>query len=216
MPPSRLIPWGKGPDENERAVRRARRILLDGGVIVFPTETFYGLGADGANAAAVERIYAIKDRERKKALPLLFADEPAAGKWVDLGPAERVLAGRFWPGPLTLVAPLRPGAAPAAAVGGRSAAVRVCPHPFVRRLLAGAPFPLTATSANLSGRPSPSTFEEAMRDLDGLVEGAVDADPLPPSLGSTVVRVEGGEAARILRRGDAPAEEINLALKEIA
>jgi L-threonylcarbamoyladenylate synthase len=188
----------------------ARAALEDGRLIAYPTETFYGLGADPAREDAVAAIFAAKGRSPGEALPLIAADAAAArraaAEWS--ATAER-LAGAFWPGPLTIVVPVRPGAVVAGVTAGRdTVAVRVPGHPLARALAAVAPDGLlTATSANRSGSPALSTADDVERALGPGVALVIDAGPSPGGLASTIVDVSSGPP-RLIRPGPVPFDRV--------
>lgn len=188
------------------AVGAAMEALAGGGIIAFPTETFYGLGADPAREDAVARIFAAKGRAAGEALPLIAADTDAARRVAAVwdGAAER-LAAAFWPGPLTLVVPVRAGAVVAGVTAGRGTiAVRVPGHPLARALAAAAPAGLlTATSANRSGSPALSTADDVERALGPGTALIIDGGPSPGGLASTIVDLTEARP-RLLREGPVP------------
>lgn len=188
------------------AVGAAMEALAGGLIIAFPTETFYGLGADPAREDAVARIFAAKGRAAGEALPLIAADTDAARRVAAVwdGAAER-LAAAFWPGPLTLVVPVRAGAVVAGVTAGRGTiAVRVPGHPLARALAAAAPAGLlTATSANRSGSPALSTADDVERALGPGTALIIDGGPSPGGLASTIVDLTEARP-RLLREGPVP------------
>ncbi len=166
--------------------------LRAGGVVVFPTDTFYGLAADPTQAAAVQCIFDIKGRDAAMALPLVAASREQVDAWCgDLGPAAARLAAAFWPGPLSLILPA-PAAVDRRVHGGMgTVAVRVPAHAVARALCAAAGSPLTATSANRSGQPPAASAAQAgdlLRDPRVFV---VDAGTTPGGAPSTIVDVRG-------------------------
>jgi L-threonylcarbamoyladenylate synthase len=186
--------------ESDR-IERAAELLRAGGLVAFPTETVYGLGANALNPAAVERIFAAKGRPANN--PLIVHVPNAAGArsvaacWPE--EAER-LAQRFWPGPLTLVLPKAPAVPDAVTAGGPTVAVRVPAHPVALALLQAAGVPVAAPSANRSNRLSPTRAEHVLRDLDGRIEMMLDAGPTSGGIESTVVDLT-ARPARLLRPG---------------
>ncbi len=150
------------------AVSRAAEVIRAGGLVAFPTETVYGLGADALSAAAVTRIFEAKERPRGNPLIVHLADADKLEDVVARVPARvEGIARRFWPGPLTLVLP-RATAVPLMTTGGlETVAVRVPAHPVAQALLHAASRPIAAPSANRSGRPSPTRAEHVREDLDG-------------------------------------------------
>ncbi len=190
----------------EAYLREAAAILQQGGLVAFPTETVYGLGAAVTHPQAVQRVYSVKGRpadnplivhlDSYERLPLVAAAIP---------PAARRLAGKFWPGPLTMVLPKKATIPEEVSAGLPTVAVRVPAHPVALRLLALAGVPVAAPSANLSGRPSPTLGSHVAEDLDGLVEMILDAGPTGVGLESTVLDLT-GKTPRILRPGGVTRE----------
>jgi L-threonylcarbamoyladenylate synthase len=186
----------------------ALEVLRDGGIVAFPTDTVYGLGADPANVRAVERIYRVKKRPPGLPLPLLLADASDISRFAESVPevAWR-LAERFLPGGLTLV--LRRGASvpPWVVAGGGTVALRVPDHPVpiaLARALGGA---IVGTSANISGEPAPVVAEDVRRQLGAGVDVVIDGGRCPGGTESTVVDVSGGSPV-ILREGAVSREDI--------
>jgi L-threonylcarbamoyladenylate synthase len=172
-----------------------------GGLVAFPTETVYGLGADALSADAVGRIFAAKGRPSGNPLIVHVADPAAARPLVADWPesAER-LAQRFWPGPLTLVLPKSDRVPSVVTAGGATVALRVPAHPVALALLRASERVLAAPSANRSTRLSPTRAEHVRRDLDGLIDLILDAGPTPGGLESTVLDLT-ATPPRLLRPG---------------
>jgi L-threonylcarbamoyladenylate synthase len=181
-------------------------VLRAGGLVAFPTDTVYGVGALAFDGVAVESIYAAKDRPVEKAIPVLIADSSDLAK-VTLKVPEMAaqLAARFWPGALTLVVPKHPGLTEAVSAT-QTVGVRVPDHPVARGLLRLAG-PMAVTSANLSGQPSPSTVEEVFAQLGGRIALILDGGKTPGGVPSTVVDCTGVEPL-ILREGPIKKAEI--------
>ncbi|MEA3189709.1 MAG: L-threonylcarbamoyladenylate synthase [Thermoplasmata archaeon] len=190
------------------AVAEAARILQEGGIVVFPTETVYGLGADARDAQAVEQVFAAKGRPADNPVIVHVADTQAARALCAAWPetAEK-LARAFWPGPLTIVLPRAAGIPDAATGGLDSIAVRVPRHPVAQALLRACGLPIAAPSANTSGRPSPTTAQHAYADLGERVPLYLDAGPTEVGLESTVIGLL-GEVPTMLRPGGVPREAI--------
>jgi len=171
-------------------IERCIVILKKGGVIAFPTETVYGLGACISIPEAVECVYRIKGRTRAKALPLLLSDISQVSQ-VSLAFPEiaRVLGNRFWPGPLTLVVYKSDKVPDAVTSGGKTIAIRVSSHPVAMALVEGLGFPITGTSANISGKPSPVTAEEVFSQLDNRVDLIIEGGKCPGGVESTIIDV---------------------------
>lgn len=172
------------------AIARAAELLRAGGVVAFPTETVYGLGADATNDLAVARIFAVKGRPRFNPLIVHIADPAAAGAHAaGIDGRARALMSRFWPGGLTLVLRKRAGSPLSAlALAGLGTVALRCPaHPMARDLLARCGRPIAAPSANRSGRLSSTTAEHVRADLGGAVDLILDGGPCPIGLESTIV-----------------------------
>lgn len=182
-------------------VQRAADALRQGRLVVFPTETVYGLGAHALDAEAVRRIFAAKGRPADNPLIIHVTDAAAAKRLTRHWPeaADR-LAEAFWPGPLTLVLPKAEHVPDVTTGGLDSVAVRVPAHPLARRLLEAAGVPVAAPSANRSGRPSPTRVQDARADLGDQVAVYLDGGPTQVGLESTVVDLR-GERPAILRPG---------------
>ncbi len=193
---------------NPHQVAELAAVLLADGVIAYPTETFYGLGAAGLSAPAVARIYKLKRREEGKALSLIVSD---LGMVLELAespsPAFQALAQEFWPGPLTLVVKAAPTLPQFLTGPGGTVAVRIPPVTWIRDLVEEISQPLTATSANISGHGEISDPAEVAAVFDGRVELIVDGGLTPGGAASTIVDVT-GSPARILREGVIPAAKI--------
>jgi L-threonylcarbamoyladenylate synthase len=192
----------------------AVRVLKGGGVIVFPTETLYGLGADALNNAAVEKVFQLKGRDPRSPIPVLVADQEMLHTLVAQVPATaQKLIDRYWPGPLTLVLPgqkniPKPLCNPAGGVG-----VRISSQPIATLLVNELGRPLTATSANPSGKEPARTLQEAKTYFVGRVELFVDGGALTSKSGSTVVEVM-EDSIKIIREGELSASELRQVLGE--
>jgi L-threonylcarbamoyladenylate synthase len=192
------------------AQSRALAVLKGGGLVAFPTDTVYGLGGLAFDAAAVGRIYEVKDRPVEKAIPVLIADRDDLEKvTLDVPQCAAQLASRFWPGPLTLVVGKHPDL-PEAVSAGQTVGVRVPDH-TVARLLLRAAGPMAVTSANLSGQPSPCTAQEVFVQLGGRIALIIDGGRTPGGVPSTVVDCA-SETQRILREGPITKDEIGAVL----
>lgn len=200
-------------NDTQTGLQEAAAALAAGGVVAFPTETVYGLGADARNSAAVSRIFQAKGRPSDNPLIVHLASSAALNSLVhSLNVIERQLIEAFWPGPLTLVLPVKPDAlSPLVTAGLDTVAVRVPAHPVARRLIAEADCPIAAPSANLSGRPSPTLATHVTDDLDGLIEGVVDGGATGVGVESTVVRVL-DDTIHILRPGGITREQLRAAV----
>lgn len=201
----------KGDDPDPAALSLAAAALRAGELVIYPTDTLYALGAQASSPLAVERVRTAKGREAGKALPLVASDAAQAATLSASWPAAaRVLAGRFWPGPLTLVVPAAPALPAEVTAGTGSVAVRVPGLATARRLCALAG-PLVSTSANVAGGVAPSTCDEAVTALGEAVSLALDAGP-GGRTPSTIVDVT-GSIPRLLRPGAVPWREVEEALR---
>ena len=198
------------PDEEKLA--EAVRVLREGGVVAFPTETFYGLGADARNEAAVEKIFRIKGRNFRNPLSVIVANDREVIPLVEEIPATAtILMQTFWPGPLTLIFRAAPSVSSRLTGGTGKIGIRVSSHPIARFLAAGLAGPLTATSANLSGGPECSSADAVIRALGELPDAVIDGGETPGVAGSTILDVT-GFPPRILREGAIPRSLILNAL----
>ena len=190
------------------ALDRARRLLEAGEVVAIPTETVYGLAGDATNGAAVARIFEAKGRPRFNPLIAHVADLAMAGSIGAFDPLSRRLAEIFWPGPLTLVLPVRPeaGIHPLVTAGLETVALRM-PRGFAHGLIAALGRPLAAPSANSSGRISATSAAAVEADLGGRIPLVVDGGRTPVGLESTIVKAEDGRLL-LLRPGGIAADEI--------
>lgn len=200
---------------NDDAIDAAAQLIGEGFPVAIATETVYGLAADATNAEAVARIYDAKGRPSFNPLIVHVPDLTAAERIGEFGNAARSLAEQYWPGPLTLVVPLRADAGIASLVtaGLSTIALRVPAHPAMQALLRRTGRPLAAPSANASGRISPTRAEHVLKSLDGRIPLIVDAGPTERGLESTIVAATDGQI-RLLRRG--PIEVAGAIEAEIA
>ena len=197
---------------NEAAVADAARSLRDGGLVAFPTETVYGLGADASNAGAIARLYEAKGRPAFNPLIAHVSDLEAACRVARFDAQGILLAKAFWPGPLTLVLPKAPSCAVAdlATAGLDTIAVRVPAHPVARQILRAFGGPVVAPSANLSGHVSPTTAAHVQNDLEGRIDLIVDGGAVEVGVESTIVGCF--DAPMLLRPGGVPRGEIERVL----
>ncbi len=199
-------------DAADRAFAEAVRLLRDGELVAFPTDTVYGVGAVCWNEAAVARLYIAKLRSLEKAIPILLADPADLLLVADHLPAVGMrLAEAFWPGALTLVVPKAPAVPAEVTAGGDTVAVRIPDHPLTRALIRAAGAPLATTSANLSGGASPVTAQEVQAQLEGRVALILDGGRCPGGAASTVVDVT-GPTPRVLRAGPITEADIRAVL----
>jgi L-threonylcarbamoyladenylate synthase len=202
----RLTPDAEGLD-------RAATLLAGGELVAFPTETVYGLGADGRSGAAVASLYAAKGRPSFNPLIAHVTSLEAAQREGAFGADATRLASAFWPGPLTLVVPISPhgSVCDLARSGLSTVGLRVPDHPAAQALLARCGFPVVAPSANLSGRVSPTRADDVLGDLDGRIGAVVDGAPTQVGVESTIVACI-DDVPRLLRPGGVPREAIEAVL----
>ncbi|AMN41000.1 L-threonylcarbamoyladenylate synthase [Rhodoplanes sp. Z2-YC6860] len=204
--PTRVIPNEAG------AAAEAAACLAGGGLVAFPTETVYGLGADATNATAVAKLYAAKGRPSFNPLIAHVIDLPAARRLAVFDATAERLAAKFWPGPLTLVLKKRTGCpvADLATAGLDSIAVRVPDHELAREIIKRLGHPVVAPSANRSGHVSPTTAKHVLDDLQGRVDLIIDGGPAAVGVESTIVALL--DRPLLLRPGGLPRNEIRRVL----
>lgn len=203
-------------DSGRADVKAAAETLRAGGLVLMPTETVYGLAADAGNARAVAAIYEAKGRPSFNPLISHVSDLTMARRIARFDARAEALAAAFWPGPLTLVLSVADDAAVCdlARAGLDSVAVRAPGHPLAQALIARFGGPVVAPSANRSGRPSPTTFGDAMEETGVAVAAALDGGPCEVGLESTVVALLGD--ARLLRPGSVTRAEIEAVIGPLA
>jgi L-threonylcarbamoyladenylate synthase len=196
-------------------IAEAASILRAGGLVAFPTETVYGLGADATNAEAIARLYEAKERPSFNPLIAHLAGMAAAQRIGKFNASALLLAEKFWPGPLTLVLPATPDCTVCdlARAGLDTVALRVPAHPAAHSLLKLADRPVAAPSANRSGHVSPTTADHVMSDLRGRIDAVLDGGPTPFGIESTIIDCT-SERAVLLRPGTLPRGTIETALGE--
>jgi L-threonylcarbamoyladenylate synthase len=202
-------PLAPAPD----VIAEAAAIVLRGGVVAYPTDTLYGLAVDPFSTAAVERLFAIKGRDRSRAIPLVASDVEQVEAWAgELSNTARALAARWWPGPLTLIIPARSTLCRELVGEDGSVGVRVPAHTVAVALACEVGWPITSTSANRSGEPP----AERPGDLVALHSGLgalLDAGPAPGGLPSTIVDVT-GRTPRLVRAGAVPWKRVLESLRK--
>ncbi|MFT4149341.1 MAG: L-threonylcarbamoyladenylate synthase [Paracoccaceae bacterium] len=205
MPETRLLP------PTPEGLDAAAAILRTGGLVAFPTETVYGLGGDARSDMAVARIFDAKGRPRFNPLIVHVPDLATAQAHAVFDARALALAAAFWPGPLTLVLPLREGSglSPLVTAGHETVAIRVPAHPLARDLLARFGGPVAAPSANPSGRVSPTRADHVVDGLSGRIEAVVDGGACAVGVESTILSVD---PPLLLRPGGVPAEALEAAL----
>ena len=193
----------------------AADILRRGGLVGIPTETVYGLGADGLNPEAVARIFAAKGRPQDNPLILHIPSADWLERYCDpIPPAAYALAGRFWPGPLTMILRRRPVVPDVVAAGLDTVGMRCPAHPVTRAIISAAGVPVAAPSGNTSGRPSPTTAAHMLEDMDGRIDAIVDGGACQVGVESTIVDLT-VTPSRLLRPGGVTLEELEQVLGEV-
>ena len=189
-------------------IGRAAELLRASKLVVYPTETFYGLAADPRNPAAVERIFASKGRPDRMALPLIAGTRAAVHLCVrEFSETAERLAAAFWPGALTLVMPASPALPPRLLGGGSTVGIRISSHPVASALAAAFGAPIVATSANRSGQPAPMTALEVQETLRSEVALVLDGGPTLGGLASTVLDLT-ADPPRVVRSGAVPLSAV--------
>jgi len=196
---------------NDEGLDAAAKQVLRGGVIAYPTDTVYGLGCDPFNTESVGRLVQVKKRA-KGALPVLIDSMRNARRLGEFDKASTVLAGRFWPGPLTLVLPVREKFPEAVTDGSQFVGLRMPKHGIALQLITKCHGCLVGTSANVSGHPSPRTAQEVLDELGTSIDLVIDGGPTPLGKESTVVKTI-GKQVDIVRAGAISQDEILIALR---
>jgi tRNA threonylcarbamoyl adenosine modification protein (Sua5/YciO/YrdC/YwlC family) len=203
----------------DNVLDRAAEVILSGGVVVYPTDTSYGLGCDPRNPDALDRLLAIKRRDRRVGVPLLFADSQQCESYHDFCDLEKIIVKTFWPGSLTLIVSPRPEVPNHITAGRGSVAIRVPDHLVPRGVARRVDGPITGTSANRSGGPSPFDLSVAMEQLGDEVDLYIDAGASSLRNNSTIIGVQdceepGGTAnIKIYREGQWKVDDISRMLK---
>ena len=197
---------------SRRAVKEAARAVRSGGLIIYPTDTVYGLGCNPFDEQAVRRVFEVKGREARRPLPVLASSLEEVLRIAVLDEEALRLARSFWPGPLTLVVPRKPVLPDVVACGLPSVGVRVPGHEFALKVIRACGGLLVGTSANRSGRPAPRTAQEAISELGDRVDLVIDAGPAPLGIPSTVLDLTGPEP-KVIRVGGLPLEQLRPFLK---
>lgn len=194
--------------EDPETIHHARQLLRSGEVIAFPTDTVYGVGAHAFRPEAVAALYAVKNRPMSKAIPILVAQIDDMARVARQVPAIAWnLAERFWPGGLTLVLPCAEKVPSVVTAGGDTVAIRCPDHPIPLALANAIGAPLAATSANLSGQPSPTTARQVVGQLAGRVPLVIDGGECPGGVASTVIDLS-TDPPRLLRTGAVSVGEL--------
>lgn len=203
-------------DLNQVYLKKITKLISDGGVISFPTETLYALAADATNSDAVEKIYQLKIREKRKLLPVLVADIKQASRIAEFDERAHKLAFKFFPGPLTLVLKLKPGSilADNLSQNTNSIAIRIPGNPIALKILQAIGRPIIGTSANISGHEPAIDAYEVMKYFENKIDLVVDGGSCIFGVGSTIVDLT-GEKVVILRHGAIASKHIQETLDKI-
>ena len=201
------------PASHPQALAAAVHVIQEGGLVCFPTDTVYGIGAAAADDAAVRRLYAVKGRPLDKPLPLLLAEAGDAARVAEVTPLVRALAHRFWPGALTIVMRKSPSYRSLALAGGDTVAVRVPDYEFVRRMVRDLGWPVTGTSANRAGARAAVSSAEVAFQLGEMVDLIVDGGRLSGGAESTVVDITAAPP-EVLREGAVSRAEVEAVLRQ--
>ena len=193
----KINPYSPEPDRIDEAFA----LLKKGGVIAFPTETFYGLGADARNEAAIDKIFGIKGRDFRNPILVVIGERVHLDAFAaDVPEDARKLMDRFWPGPLTIVFRAAISVSPKLTAGSGKIGIRLTSHPIAMAISKRLGGPVTATSANLSGAPECSSTAEVLSQLEGKIGGLVDGGKTPGGQGSTIVDAT-VSPVKVLREG---------------
>ena len=206
----------QNPVRQAEEVKEAAAVLRSGRLLGIPTETVYGLGANGLDTAAVRRIFEAKGRPQDNPLILHIPD----ASWLDrycrsIPPEAAALAERFWPGPLTMILRRRENVPNAVTCGLDTVGVRCPDHPVTLAIIRASGVPVAAPSGNLSGRPSPTCARHMLEDMDGRIEAIVDGGPCGVGVESTILDLT-ASVPRLLRPGGLPLESLEAVLGEVA
>ncbi|MDD6023915.1 MAG: L-threonylcarbamoyladenylate synthase [Oscillospiraceae bacterium] len=203
------------PASGADTARRAAEIIRQGGLLGIPTETVYGLGANGLDENAVLNIFEAKGRPQDNPLILHVSGPEQVERFChSIPPAAYELMDRFWPGPLTLVLPARDNVPRRTTAGLDTVAIRCPDNDLTREIIRLAGVPIAAPSANISGKPSPTTAGHVLHDMDGKIEAIVDGGPCSVGVESTIVDLT-GEMPRLLRPGGITPEQLRAVLGEL-
>lgn len=193
---------------HESDIPEAAAALKRGELVAFPTETVYGLGADATNVTAVGKVYAAKGRPSDNPLIVTVADADMVGQYAAITPLAAKLMEAFWPGPLTIILNILPGRLSMKVTGGlQTAAFRNPDNALTRKLIATAGVPIVGPSANTSGKPSPTTADHVLHDLDGKIAGVLDDGPTQVGVESAIIDLTVTPPA-ILRPGAIGPDEL--------
>lgn len=213
------IMWGRESlEQDERALEESRRALASGGVIVFPTDTIYGLGANALDEAAIRQVYRIKGRDEGKPLSILVRDMAMARRVACIDSRAEEILGKLWPGSVTVVLRRKDIISYALTGGEEGVAVRISDNPFVKALFGRIDFPVTATSANLSGKADLLRAEDIRSAFEG-AEAApglfINAGDLTHSFPSTIIDLTDINNPRLVRMGAVGKDKLMELMKDV-
>lgn len=208
---ARIDPLAPDPE----LIKRASDIIAGGGLVIYPTMSLYGLGADAEDPKAVEKIFEVKKREPENPVSILIADRLALDRYAKgVSDAAEKVMDRFWPGGITLVFRAKPGLPPILTAGTHTVGIRLPFHPVASALAKTAAAAITATSANLSGRPAAGRISDIGRDLTETADLVLDAGTLDTGPGSTILDVT-CDPPKILRQGRVKAEDLQKVIRVV-
>ncbi len=202
--------------ESCEVLRTCASIIRAGGLVVFPTETVYGLGADATNARAAEMIYKAKGRPADNPLIIHVADPMDAALYTHVNDTYRAIANAFMPGPITVVLPAKDSVPMQTRAGLPTVAVRCPSHPIARALISLSGVAIAAPSANLSGSPSPTRAQHVIDDMTGRVEAIIDGGSSEFGLESTIVKIDDDGSVTLLRPGKITVNELKAVCKNVS
>jgi len=198
----------------ENSIRKASKIVKDGGLVVYPTDTVYGMGCDPFNIKAVERVFKVKGERKEKPLPILASDIECIAKIAYMNEKARKIAEKHWPGPLTLVVPKKLALPSIVTCGLKSVGVRIPNHTVAIQLISLCDGLLVGTSANKTGRKAPNTAQEAIEQLGKLVDIVLNGGPAPLHQESSIIDLT-ARRPKMLREGPVKLTEALNALKDL-
>lgn len=193
---------------DDEKIRQAAKIIKEGGIVVFPTETVYGIGTNGLDKSAIEKLYKVKKRPFDKPISLLVSDTEMINKVAkDITQLEQKLIEAFFPGPFTIILKKKEIVPDILTSNGKTVGIRMPENEIARKLVEYAGVPIAAPSANISGKKSGTNLEEILEDFDENVDCFIDGGNSKLKIGSTIVKVE-DENINILRQGSISKEQI--------
>ena len=208
---SKLYDWKKEMNNDE--LEEVAEIIRNGGVVIFPTETVYGIGGNALNTETIKKIYEVKKRPSSKPLSILVKDKDEIEKYAQItSEIEKKIIDNFMPGPITLVLKKKENIIPEIVTAGNDTiGVRIPNNNIIAQVLKSCSLPIAAPSANISGQPSSTKLEDVIDDFNGKVDAMIDGGECTEKVSSTVVQVVDGKV-RILREGVITIEDINKVL----